>query len=125
MENEMTEVQNEQKGSRKRELKKFPPLMLIGIAALVLLVIIAAAIAIADRADTSGKNRTHGAYTINSESVLDLGAYTSGIAVLTTNSVDYVDSFGNLMSANEHAYTNPVMITSGKNMVLYKELLEF
>lgn len=119
MENEMTEVQNEQKGSRKRELKKIPPLMLIGIAALVLLVIIAAAIAIADRADASGKNRTHGAYTINSESVLDLGAYTSGIAVLTTNSVDYVDSFGNLMSANEHAYTNPVMITSGKNMVLY------
>ena len=93
--------------------------MLIGIAALVVLVIIAAAIAVADHAESSGKNRTHGAYTINSDSVLELGDYTSGVAVLTSNSVDYVDSFGNLMSANEHTYTNPVMITSGKNLVLY------
>ena len=119
MENEKTEAQFEQKGPKKREIKKISPLMLIGIAALVLLVVIAAAIAVADRADTADNNRTHGVYTINSESVLDLGAYTSGVAVLTSNSVDYVDSFGNLMSANEHTYTNPVMITSGKNLVLY------
>lgn len=119
MENEKNEVQTDQTVAKPKAQIKISPFMLIGIAALVVLVIIAAAIAVADHAESSGKNRTHGAYTINSDSVLELGDYTSGVAVLTSNSVDYVDSFGNLMSANEHTYTNPVMITSGKNLVLY------
>lgn len=119
MDNENTREKSAEAVQKKYEIKKISPVMLIGIAALVLIVIIAAAIAIADRADANGAKRTHGAYSINSDAVLDMSAYTSGIAVLTANSLDYVDSFGNLMSANEHAYSNPVVVSSGKNLVLY------
>ncbi len=119
MDNENNEALLEEEMPEKKRNLKLPPLMLIGIAALVLLVIIASAIAIADRADSAGQKRTHGAYSINSDSVLDMVSYSSGVAVLTSDSLDYVDAFGNLMSANEHTYTNPVLVTAGKNAILY------
>ena len=118
MESENTPAVETAQPKQKRTLKNVPPLMVIGIAALVLIFIIAVALVIAERADASG-GRTHGVYSVNADDVLDLAAYPSGIAVLTSHSVDYVDSMGNLISANEQTYTNPVIKTAGKNMILY------
>ena len=103
----------------KKTRKNLPPLMVLGIAALVLILIVAISLAIAEHADSSGQKRTHGVYSVNADDVLDIAPFSSGLAVLTSRSVDYVDAFGNLMSANEQTYTNPVIKTAGKNMILY------
>ena len=115
MEIENNKAAFEEKSVVKKS-KKLPVVTIFGVAALVLLLIISAAVVIADH---SGSKKTHGVYSINGDAVESIAPFSSGIAVLTSNSVDYVDQFGNLMGANEHNYTNPVMITSGKNLALY------
>lgn len=93
----------------------------IGLILLVILLIIAAAVVIIDRSGKGGAAplNADSLFEVNSDSVLDLVPFPSGVVVLTSNTVEYVDTFGNVMNSNDHSFSNPVAVTAGKNLILY------
>ncbi len=105
----------------KPRLPKKALLRIGGLAALLILLIAAIALVLAHISKNNGKSesRPSSVYTVNADSVESLSPYASGVVVLTANSLEYVDQYGNLMQKNDQPYTSPVVVTGGKDLILF------
>ena len=110
------EAQPEQRVPRR---KKLPPVTWIGVGLLLVLLIAAVAIVISGKTKQKTGADASAVYAVNADAVVQMAPYSSGVALLTANSLEYVDPYGNLMNASEHTFSNPVMVTAGKNLILY------
>ena len=112
-ETKKSEQSEKQKTAGRRNIRT-----LIALIVLVVIVITAAAVVIVQI--IRNKNNGDGVpYVINAETVADIRAYSSGVAILTSNALHYVDQHGNLLNTNEHSYNAPVLVTSNKNALLF------
>ncbi len=103
-----------------RKPLRLRPAAIIGLSLLVLLLIIAASVVLAEKSDIRAKKHTEDSvFSVNADTVIDIAPFPSGAALLTATSIEYVDQYGNLMNANEHTFSKPVMVTAGKNLILY------
>ena len=124
-----TEQREQEEKNRRTERRiTFPAasgksalIKLIGLGVLVVILIAVIAVVIANN-----KGKSDGVlsdadliYPRTAESVVDVAPFTSGVVLLTSNAIEYVDQYGNLINANEHKFANPVMITADKNLLLF------
>lgn len=58
-------------------------------------------------------------YSTDSEEINEMYAYSSGMVMLTDSSVSYLDSNGKKLASNTHRYSQPVMKSNGKTVLLY------
>ena len=120
MEIEHVEANKPEKTARLR-FKKNALVKLIGLGVLVIILIAVVAVIIVNnrKPSTASVSDDNLIYPVTADSVIDVASFPSGVALLTSGAVEYVDPYGNLINANEHQYTNPVMTLSGKNMLLF------
>ncbi len=111
-------MEEEAKQVRHKKKKRNSVLRIAGMSALILLLILAVGFVISD---VFGKNTADGLFcSVSSDNVSDMVPYSNGgLALLTDTSVKYFDAYGNSIAANEITYANPVIKTSGKNVLLY------
>ena len=122
-------VENTNKEKEKSEKRISKPnsenksvlIKLIGLGLLVVLLISVIAVVIVKNANRSDGTLSDAdlIYPTSADSVVDLASFPSGVVLLTSNAIEYVDQYGNLINANEHKYANPVMVTAGKNLLLF------
>lgn len=113
-------------GTKKRSnilaQKNFLKILRIFMIVLIILMILFVFVKLlSDRSGISNSvysNKTEDyIYAVDSDSVLDIKSFNDGIAVLTNNSVIYVNKSGSSVSKNSHKYSNPV-ISVGRNRIL-------
>lgn len=92
---------------------------LLGLAVLVVILVGAVALVFAQHSKTSQKQIPAAVYAVNPDTVLDMAPYAAGVVLLTSNSLEYVDQYGMLNAKNEHLYTDPVLVSAGKNVVIF------
>ena len=121
MEIEHVDANKPEKNTRLHFKKNNALVKLIGLGVLVIILIAVVAVIIVNhRKPVSVSSSDQDLiYPVTAESVIDIAAFPSGVALLTSNAVEYVDQYGNIINANEHQYTNPVMRMAGKNMLLF------
>lgn len=109
------------------EVKAHKPLGFKSIALCILLLILLMAISavVATVFDVSlfnvGNKNADGSliYSTDSEEINEMYAYSSGVVMLTDSSVEYLDSNGKRLASNTHRYSQPVMKSNGKTVLLY------
>lgn len=123
---ETTETKEKEKKTEKKitlptASGKSALVKLIGLGVLVVILIAVIAVFIVNNARKSYDVLSDAdlIYPRTADSVVDLAPFTSGAVLLTSNAIEYVDQYGNLINANEHKFANPVMITAGKNLLLF------
>lgn len=110
----------ENKEKKKPDLKKI--FIICGIVLIILALVFSLAGFLTDYSGNSSKKNdsVEGLfYHVNSDSVKDFTEFGNGVAILTNNTVQYLDASGNLMASNQHSFADPAMYVAGKNMLLY------
>ncbi|MBQ7688043.1 MAG: hypothetical protein IJT27_02375 [Clostridia bacterium] len=97
-----------------------------GLTVVIVLFIVAAAVVLSGRGGGKKGNASSSdvllqtpVYAISAESVSDMQAFAGRLALLRSNDILYLDESGNEIAVNEHKYDNPVMLTAGKNLLLF------
>lgn len=119
---EETEIRKKTKQKTKKNNAFSSKIKTLLILLVLVAVIVGAVLLVAgliDRANSSFINGAGVYYPITPDSVLDMKPFPDGVTVLTGNTVEYVDGTGKLIAKNSHLYSDPVIKTAGKHVLLY------
>lgn len=113
------------KTGRQKKRRGKAPGRIAGMTVLLILLILAFIFGISDLFDAKKNAPAAEAadnmfYAVSSDNVAAISAFDrDGLAVLTDTSLKYFDSYGNSIGVSDCTFTNPVMKTAGKNVILF------
>lgn len=114
-ETEKEQSKKKKKNSGNQGFKIFGALVLI----ILLIASVALAIAAYDKKTAENAKTEAGFFALPTDSVIDLAPYPGGAVVLTSNDIEYIDRYGELIASNDHSFSSPVMEISGKDLIVY------